>query len=300
MTNIYKYRLWCNTHSVWEYIWSEDTPVSGADHTYDMSKTAIIETREPNKVTIEEEKIATGGYYQAEGFTIDVTGGINVVSKAYWFDNIANNILSIEYQTGSSHSGDIISAYAGKDETYPGSGIAGVLTANAGVPSAHSDQDYVVGDMVTYVCENPIFGSPVFTCIQNTTTHQTPISSGYWQRGFMLDISSSAIPYCPRGYEISVSDGVTIDHLGEIIFTDTVNNKIYVENAPSNQYNAGAYVRPYRCIVKNIQFGPPQSVVIGRDKIGGAYVAENTVVTVEYTNKSIMAKTLPFIISRLR
>jgi hypothetical protein len=79
-----------------------------------------------------------------------------------------------------------------------------------------------------------------------------------------------------------------------------VNNKIYVENAPSNQYNAGAYVRPYRCIVKNIQFGPPQSVVIGRDKIGGAYVAENTVVTVEYTNKSIMAKTLPFIISRLR
>jgi len=58
MAVLYKYRVWCDTDSQWEYLWSESEtapttcPADPVGHTIDSNKTSVVETTEGEAVEI--------------------------------------------------------------------------------------------------------------------------------------------------------------------------------------------------------------------------------------------------------
>jgi len=47
MATVYKYRVWCNTESGWQYVWAEEEPTvcpNNTGHTIDSDKTSISES----------------------------------------------------------------------------------------------------------------------------------------------------------------------------------------------------------------------------------------------------------------
>lgn len=300
MTNLYKYRLWCTVHSAWEFIWDESEPVSDANHTYAAGSITIVETQESNSVRILEESTQTGGYYQSVSKHMDITGGVDVVTTAHIFYMLPVSILNIEYVTTVDNKGDVLNAYVGKDTELFTSNIIGALTASIPTPTTWAAGSYVVGDVVTFTHPNGIFGTHEHTCILDTVSDEDPTNRTYWQEGCGISVSSTVLDYAVVGYEFVVTDGVTSDNVGEIMLIDSVNSKIYFDGSSANAYGPGAYIKMFRHIVKDVIIGNPSKVGLGRDTIGASYLPAYTIITVEYTNKSVDAKNLTMRISMLK
>ena len=73
---IYYYKVWCDTDSQWEYIWSEVTPTvcpANNGHTIDSSKIVIVDIIKEEEVIVREEGTPTGGHFQAKTILFDDT-----------------------------------------------------------------------------------------------------------------------------------------------------------------------------------------------------------------------------------
>lgn len=99
-------------------------------------------------------------------------------------------------------------------------------------------------------------------------------------------VSQTVVDNTMLGYHLNLFDGVNSDDLGRIISIDDQTNLIKVETGPSVSYSAltPTYVRMTVYTVNNYTIGKPGSYGIGKDKIGGSYVPENTIVRVNYLN----------------
>lgn len=298
MADLFKYRLWCTSHSAWEFVWAESVPVSGTEHVYADGSATIIESRESNVVTIQEETTKTGGYYQCVSKRMEIAGGIDVVTTDHIYYKLPISILNIEYNTIAENKGDIINAYVGKEGELFTSNIIGVTTATTNTPMIWAAGDYVVGDVVTYTHSNGIFGTHEHTCIADTNTE--PNNKTYWREGNYIYVSSTAIEYAVVGYDLVVTNGVTSDHLGEILYIDAAAGRLFFDGTSNNTYTAGSYVKMFRHIVKDVIIGNPSKVGLGRDTIGASYLPAYTVITIEYTNKSAEPKDLTMRISMLK
>ena len=116
MTTIYLYRVYCVTDSTYETIWAEDEPTTcpvNTAHTIDATKTAIIDSREPDQVTIKEETIATGGHFGCNTLVVNAIKNATTSVTLSWPHPIS--VLSLEFVTESVHVGDCISASISKD-----------------------------------------------------------------------------------------------------------------------------------------------------------------------------------------
>ena len=88
MSDINKYRIWCNTDSKYVTGWSDVEPntttgcFENNTHSIDVLKTSILETRVSTTTKIDEGVGSLGGFYKTKGERMDIpenymtTGGI--------------------------------------------------------------------------------------------------------------------------------------------------------------------------------------------------------------------------------
>ena len=129
MTTLNKYRLYCNTDSTYEYIWSETEPTTcptNTAHTIDANQTAIIERREPNTITIKEETTPTNGYYRFQGYNESIPasnpiGNVTVTDLSWEYPV---SILDGWFFTSEKQKDDRVDVVIGENT------IIGTITAN--------------------------------------------------------------------------------------------------------------------------------------------------------------------------
>jgi hypothetical protein len=276
MTTVYVYRIYCETDSKYELVWGTTPPTKcpiETSHTVDLSSVTVVQVIDPNETTIKEETVPTGGNYASETLHVDAIANSTTIStESFGFPISA---LTIRYVSTSEHYLDEITVSVDKDR------IIGALTANVAPATTWVSQNYVIGNAVNY-------NNKLYSCIQNTVSNEVPTNLSYWRRGLKLSVSSTVIDYTMAGYYITVDNFTNADRVGRVISVDQTNNCIYVDTNLTNSFLATTptYIRRSICPLKNYIIGAPSEENIGIEKIGGSYVPGDTVVTVEYKNKS--------------
>lgn len=107
----------------------------------------------------------------------------------------------------------------------------------------------------------------------------------------LLHVNSTVIKNINIGYLVYITNGVTLDSLGEVLSVDYTNNTITVSVANTNSYLAGSYVQMTVNVIKNYVINNPGSYAIGESKVGASYIPKNRIVNVQYTNNSSEEKT---------
>lgn len=104
----------------------------------------------------------------------------------------------------------------------------------------------------------------------------------------LLTVSQSVIDNIMLGYNITISDNKKTNNLGKILFIDQEKNQITVENACTDDFFIEEHPLLYLTIkiVENYEIGPPTSHIIGDSKIGGMYIPSDTIMRLNYENKS--------------
>ena len=148
-STVYKYRVWCDTDSKWEYVWRDENeavpslcPVN-TGHTIDTAKTSIVEQSSTNVVKVQEEEIPTGGHFATTTIKIDVdaTTGWKETDISFPFPI---GMLSAEFQTDASMEGDEVECSVSPDT------IVGTITS-----------DVAVDDVIVSVSQTVIDNSSV-------------------------------------------------------------------------------------------------------------------------------------------
>jgi hypothetical protein len=293
MATIYKYRVYCQTDSTYEYVWNETEPTKcpeNTSHTIDSTITTIVEERVQDVVTVKEEDVPTGGRFKCETIKVSASGG--TTGHCYFFRERPITALLLRFSTADEHKGDIVKMYTGEDS------VAGVITSSAIANSSINTwvaQSYVVGDKVKYTPTNPLFGERIYTCIADADSSKLPTNVSYWKRGYELSCSSTVAPNSD-GLHLKLFNGVNKDNLGQVLSVDKVSNKVYTQYAPTNSFNAGTYVLIQAQNVEDYEIGEGQVHKIGEGKIGGSYVPADTVVHIMYVNNSAPGTPLKTII----
>ena len=282
MTTLYKWRVYCTTDSTYEYIWTEsdDEPTlcpTNTAHTIDPTKTFLIDTREPDLITIKEESIPTGGRFCTETLKINASRNTIGSNTIHW--DIPISALAVNFVTGTIHKGDVLNMVVGEDT------ITGVLTANTSAAVTWSAQNYTSGEIVIY--NHPTFGNRPYTCIKSTVGNEIPTNQTYWQRGHELSVSQTVIDNTGLGYDIKLDGSGNTDPLGIIVKIDNINKKIYVQNSLSYAFVAlVTLVKQTVYHIKNFEIGEPWEYELGQSKIGGSHIPADITVKVYYQNKS--------------
>jgi hypothetical protein len=116
MSTIYYYRVYCTTDAQNEYIWAEDQPVTcpiNSAHSIDITKTSIIDKRDPNVTQIQEETVPTGGHFQSTVKQMDIAANETKIFDYTWPHPIS--VLSIHMVTESSNKGDTVDLLVSPD-----------------------------------------------------------------------------------------------------------------------------------------------------------------------------------------
>lgn len=138
----YKWRVWCETNQVYEYIISSTKPttcpINPQGHTITSSLTTAIEKRDSNTVQVQEEFVETQGIYKFKGYKTTIpsgTPGTTTTIDLVW-PQYAITLLNGEFDASQAQLGDEINA-----RVVPANGgVVGALTAFA-----------VVGDPLLHV-----------------------------------------------------------------------------------------------------------------------------------------------------
>lgn len=286
MTTVYRYRVYCETDEKYEYIWGTTEPTTcptNTAHPITQSFTNIVEKISSEEVSIKEETIPTGGNFQTTTMTIDASANTTTIGQ-WWFP-IPISTLAVAMVTSATHQGDMVSLTIGEDTTI------GAITNFTTSATTWISQDYTQGDIVLYTPSGP-YGERVYTCIKNTTSSQAPTDRNYWVHGTEISVSTTVIQNTKLGYYLKLFDGLQAFDCGKVLFIDTLNSKVYVENDITLSFSPASptYVLQTVYMFKDADLGEPWLHDIGRSKIGGSYIPANTVVTVHYKNNSNFSK----------
>lgn len=278
MTTLYKYRIYCVTDSTYEYVWAEEEPTTcptNTAHTIDTTSITIVEVKEPNEIKVQEETVPTGAHYAIETVQLDsIKNSTTSTTQSFGFPISA---LSINFVTDSSHYLDEITLTIDKDR------IIGAITNVLSPASTWVSQNYIEGNTVEY-------SSKLYTCILDTVSNEVPTNMTYWKRGLQLPVSSTVTSNTAIGFYITVDDFTNADQVGRVLSIDDTNGYIYVDTNLTNSFSPATptYIRQNICPLKNYIIGPPWHYSIGKAKIGGSNIPSDIVVTIEYTNKSLL------------
>lgn len=128
MTTIYKYRVYCTTDSKYEYVWAETEPTAcpvNTAHTIDTNTITIVDTRDENITTIQEESTPTGGNFRAIGKSLDILANETKIDDNVWDYNIS--ALAIGFNSDTDNQGDNIELIVGPDT------VIGAITSNVSI-----------------------------------------------------------------------------------------------------------------------------------------------------------------------
>ena len=142
---------------------------------------------------------------------------------------------------------------------------------------AHDD---MCGDQINLsVADNTVIGAIA-----------SPVYSGNTE----IIVTGTVIDNIYKGYYMSLTDGVNLNSLGEVIDIDYVNSKIIVENEAVNNFSplSPTYVLMTVKVIENFSI-PVTNMryAFAEKKVGGKYLPANTPWYIKYTNNSGNAKT---------
>ncbi len=126
-TTIYKYRLYCETDSQFEYSWAEEEPSlcpTNSNHTIDLTSISIVDQRSGNIIKIQEERIPTGENFMCESHKITCATGPNIVSSKSYTWPFPISVLELQFVSNQIHQGDSVEVKVAPDT------ITGILTAD--------------------------------------------------------------------------------------------------------------------------------------------------------------------------
>lgn len=278
-----KYRVRCTDENEWKnWILSSDvsTPTTcptDSNHNINTILTSVVETISANKVTIKEETQDTGGNFQVT--TVNVISNVGQTNTALLSWPYPVSALCMKFNSSTDMFEDVLNLTIGENT------IIGILTSDiATVEGNWVSQNYTKGQVVSYV--HPTFGIRYYTCIANTVNNQHPTDKNFWIHGHILSVSSTVTQNTLIGYSINLYNGVNTDNLGDVLLVDKEFNLIYVELPPTNSYTTSpiTYIRQTVSHVKNFKIGTAGLHSIGDNKIGGAYLPADTLVSIHYTN----------------
>jgi hypothetical protein len=287
MTTLYNYRLFCETENDYVYKWDTVEPTTcphNNSHTIDPNSISIDGQVSTEQIIVREERIPTGGNFQAMTMKLVVPGNSTGTIATHWPFHVT--AFGVNFITTNDHKGDIMNMYAGKDAT------VGALGAPIAPAVAWTSQNYTVGQIVTY--PHPVFGSRVYTCVVDTVSNEIPTNTTYWRHGFALTVSSTVLTYTQRGYDIKLVDLVNshVEAVGRIISIDPALSRIYVETSPVFSYSPATptYIQQTAYFIRNFEIGEAWNRNIGEMKIGGSHIPADTLIEVSYQNNSSTTK----------
>lgn len=129
-TELYKWKIYCNTDQKWEYKWGESHEhlvvcPSNSQHDININSNYYCEvlTNTVQKVEIKEEDGLTGGKYRNGGHFMNITS--NGKSQIIFSHNYAISAAAVSYYTKDNNFGDRLHCLVADNTT------VGVLTSNA-------------------------------------------------------------------------------------------------------------------------------------------------------------------------
>ena len=147
MTTLNRWRIYCETDAKYEYIWKNDTDPypttcpTDTGHTITSSLTRIIDSIEPNSISIKQESTATGNHFR---WTSIAFTALASQTTTYTFSfPMSVTVLSATWQTAAENTGDVITWAISKDT------VVGAITANVDI----DDTVINVSSTVTDNCE---------------------------------------------------------------------------------------------------------------------------------------------------
>lgn len=288
MTSYNVYSVRCkteNTNKTW--ILPETDPVpttcpTNTAHEIDQQLTSLQNTIDEKVVKVKEEDVpsgekSTGGYFGTESTELYVPRGSVATIELTWpFPIVA---LAVEYVSQESYRGDVITLTVGENTPI------GVITSNAMTDVQTWEPKNYTKDQIVQFAPNGKF----YTCVQDTVNKEIPINENYWQHGYQLSVSDTAVRTA-IGFHLNLfnmQNGL-FDEVGRVISVDKENKKIYVEREPAYDFMV-TMPTVIRQTVKPIykhKIGHPWEYTIGTNKIGGSYVPKNMKITISYQNNS--------------
>lgn len=161
MVPVYKYRIWCDTDSKWEYAWAESElttcPVN-TSHAIDVNKTSVVDSVIEDTVTVREENVPTGGHYQASSYRIPVASGMGMTTKDISFPHPVC-MLAAEWTNTSSMRDDEIE-FVVAPNTIVGAMASGIASGVSVLPVQQS----VIDNMKVGYCADLYSASGVMDC----------------------------------------------------------------------------------------------------------------------------------------
>jgi hypothetical protein len=249
------------------------------------NKPKVEKTKDEDLVTLNEGKLTKTGQLAVQTVAFDCPGPAGTVSTGQIYWHYAVSALEMFFEVEDIHKGDLVSLT--NAPIYVGETLkpVGALTASLVVPTAHIDQNYVVGDMIIYLGET-------YTCILDTVSNETPYDIAtnelHWKCGMRLSVTSTVTENCNHGYRINITDGVTNDILGEIYDIDKDGGYIYVQNKNTitKAYSVASPTYVYATVnmMDEFELSGPWRREFGGNKIGGSDLPKNTLVTISYKN----------------
>lgn len=109
--SIHKYRIFCNTESVYTFTWNDSLPSTcpnNSQHSIDTGTITIVETIQSNDVNIIQEKTPTGGNYRTESRKITAQSGVNDIDLSFPY---GVSVMTISMYPTSENTNDIVNVY---------------------------------------------------------------------------------------------------------------------------------------------------------------------------------------------
>lgn len=117
-----------------------------------------------------------------------------------------------------------------------------------------------------------------------------------------VSVSSTVIPNLFNGYTLTLTDGVNIDNMGEVVELNNGNNIVTVENNSQHYYSplSPTYVKMGVKVIENFSIpAGEQRYAFAEKKIGGKYIPKDIPVVIKYTNNTGNSKVFMYNIEYL-
>lgn len=279
---IFRYRVPCETHGdVFELLEEgKPTPITcriDPTDSIDSNNIEIVEIIANNIVTIKEESTPTNGFFNAT--THEMSCSANSTTISHYVTDVPSTIFSTMFVSGLTHKGDNIDVLITYEQ------LVGVILANISpVNQTWEKKNYTEGSIVVHT--DSVFGARVYTCIQNTTNGEKPPNDTYWQHGYPLTVSTTALGAALEGFVFTVSNGVNKQNLGVVITRDVARSRVYVKNNPQFDFSFGSMILLSIYVLQDYTIREPSEHNFGQSKIGGTFANKDSVITLIYKNNS--------------
>lgn len=318
MRSILYYRVYCTTESTNVFTWSEQVPTTCPNnnaHTIDESSITIIDSVKENNVNVIDEvppdgKPLTQGRFRCNGLECEIPDSNYVIKDFGWVYQIC--ALSIRFNIEEENIGDYIDLYVVPNIKLGNINVAIEIGATV-IPLTTQTFNACSVGMQLFIMDNTntFFLGAIIS--KNTETNSITITNSsdyhYHKNSYitlmspigiitqnitpsdnLISVNSTVTDNMETGLFVTVTDGVTMDNLGEIFEIDKVNGTILIQSPSSLNYNSGSYLFPSVHVIKDYKLNAAVPCIIGESSIGGSYVPAFYIIRLVYRNQSNIAK----------